>query len=930
MFGEETVYYRIMNDTVQIFRRRLRVKRRQHQCTLLLRESLKIAGIAVLVLLVYVIGDYFFGFSPSALTVINLCLVVGFVLVSLSWLIYRTRYSDRMLASRVDRREGSIRREMLSAHELSSEAADTPGLHEFLVTRSVESATRLLEDLPARVVLPLRSLCRQAFVLVGIVAAVALLLGGAHRVSRVIFSRILDPTADIPPYSALVFNVEPSRPQVLYGGNVDLSVRVSGAKLREPVRLMTKLRSDVREATCFQRSENHYSQRMEGVVEPLAFCFASGRARSQWHLVEVLLEPQISAAHAVITPPEYTKRQPQSLPVGAEGISALGGADIALRLTSNRPLSRGIIRLSSPAGDPEAVLHEGELDGMDTIRFSWNTESSCDIEVTLFDIRGTTNRVPYRIHQELLPDEPPEVTFTEPSSYALVTPSAKVKLAGYAEDDILLRNVELVSALVGYRDRAKTLGPLAPEPRVELDRTLDLAALGAQPGQVMEFYLEATDVNPSLAGIGASEIVRLQVISEEEYAENLRTKIRSEEFAKRYYDAMEALDALKKALENAENMAREGDASEIEIGESLQALGKQAKDTASTFRKISEDFPVFDIEAGFQDVMKNAANQIEQMGSRVQSLSPSSPTLAAQLDAHQRSLGETEQAVAEEAMKAEEVAQVSRVMELALRVQQLVMQQEELVRQVQRYADPATIRDPGLFRRIKERERHIKKEFEQVRDTLQERLEELPDHLSDLRKSARAFARAIDGVDVLPVLEKAAEAAQNLDGSGMSVNATLALERMRELLDQGGGGDPFGGMCKGQLNFRVPDPMRKTLGQMMRSWKFSPGSGSGPGSIGMSGEGFGGSSDSGYSVRGFSPLNMPMYGPVRSTYTPPPGQGVDGGGGFGGDASGVLNHSDSYNMRIQRSIQVDRSAPTHEQAPQKYRDAVKRYFEVSQ
>ena len=53
----------------------------------------------------------------------------------------------------------------------------------------------------------------------------------------------------------------------------------------------------------------------------------------------------------------------------------------------------------------------------------------------------------------------------------------------------------------------------------EISNRLDLAQLGVEPGDVLELMVEATDTNPDLTGIGASDIARVQIIGEDEYGE---------------------------------------------------------------------------------------------------------------------------------------------------------------------------------------------------------------------------------------------------------------------------------------------------------------------------------------------------------------------------------------------------------------------------
>ena len=218
--------------------------------------------------------------------------------------------------------------------------------------------------------------------------------------------------------------------------------------------------------------------------------------------------------------------------------------------------------------------------------------------MTIRDIRGTRNATPFRIQQKIIPDNPPEATITEPPAFSLATPKVALPLAGTVTDDLSVRKVELVRAVVGYRDRLTLLGPPDPAPRLDFARKLDLKALGTEPGQVLEFYLEAVDSNPAMTGVTASELVRVQIISEEEYATMLRARTTLDEFLQRY----RLMDAEMRRLTDAlENLKKARD--EAELAKALkEALGANQR-LAEFAAKLAADFPIFDSEKDLAETL---------------------------------------------------------------------------------------------------------------------------------------------------------------------------------------------------------------------------------------------------------------------------------------------------------------------------------------
>lgn len=263
-------------------------------------------------------------------------------------------------------------------------------------------------------------------------------------------------------------------------------------------------------------------------------------------------------------------------------------------------------------------------------------------------------------------------------------------------------------------------------------------------------------------------------------------------------------------------------------------------------------------------------------------------------------------------------------MEQAIAFRELLELQERRVRELDRYPDPALLRDLSLFRRIAGTERHIHRNILELRDRLRELADALPEEYAELSRSARAFAHGIDGLQIPSILEQAAEGGENQDGRAMTDHARLALERMHELLDDCAG-TGFGQMCRGQMPSGVSRDAAGTLQQMMQAWY--PGRGQGDGGIGAGGSG-GGFSESGFAMGGYSALNVPLIGPERLRMGPP-GAGAGDDADFRGawdPAAAVVDGREGDGPGPLQPPPPDPHAPQVDRMPEQYRDALQRYF----
>ena len=141
-------------------------------------------------------------------------------------------------------------------------------------------------------------------------------------------------------------------------------------------------------------------------------------------------------------------------------------------------------------------------------------------------------------------------------------------------------------------------------------------------------------------------------------------------------------------------------------------------------------------------------------------------------------------------------------------------------------------------------------------------------------------------------------------------------------------------MCQGQGDadsFSWPQDLAQTLKQLMDSLIPKPGSRNGegnqPGNAPSGGPGFGGSSDSGFAMKGKMP-RVPVYGPSRSRFATKANPQLGGGQGKGAGQSAPEEGADvnASKLTTKSREEISGEGLVLENVPEAYREAVKRYF----
>lgn len=897
-----------------------------------LAALLIVAALAILLALAAGLLDAWLAFeSPSRTTLVTALITIA-CLTAAALLFLASRFSEKRAALTADTILSSPRSPATAALSLSK-TSSTP-LSDLLKKRAGEDAAAQIAALPASRIIPWPHVRRAAILLVVACIPVAILALTFPAASSTIAARLLSPGADLPPWSEFRFIVKPAKPQAIYGGELALTVEISGTTPTAPVELLIRRPDDseILRLPTFRESETRYSRTLDSVTQPVSIAFAIGKARSPWHPVEILLQPKVLAGNTTVTPPAYTGREKLSAILDTNEINALEGSEVTLSLTSNRPLAPSKL-IFTPATAPgiEAVPEEiqGEITASDTVTFRWTALRPGTLSALLRDVRGTPAAAPLELTLKAVPDQAPLVELNSPPRFLLATPSSVLKIDGKAEDDFALSKVRLVRTLEGFRDRARTVAPALSERDFKFGEKIPLDLLGVSAGQIIELFLEASDHNPSLLGQGSSEISRIQIITEEDYAYRIRAKTTLKQFNARYQAIAKALREARESLEAMQKAVKENDpeASKKALADSTAAHRKAAE----LLEKMADDFPAFEMEKRLKEIARNAAGDasknLAQLKDFDSKASPADQEKAIQemLDR----LGARQEEQKQLQQDAALMAEAGKIMEMAAKFQQIYQTQKSLSERILTIAKEihqGNDNNTRLLASLADTQEKNREALDKFAKDLEERAAAIKNPaLANMAASARQFLQNLAMSDPQSVMDLGAKSGRLGAAEDAYVQAELARALLETLMQKP---NPFAQACQGQcMKFSVKFPdvnqtMQQLLeGLMCQNPGYNPNQGTGGGGMGS-----GGTGPTGNAAPGFGISDIPVLGPQRMVFEPASLGGSTDGEGANSTANPLTQAAESVSMSPTESPLETQTAPDPESIPEPYRKAVQKYF----
>ena len=802
--------------------------------------------------------DYFLALAPAVRIILGSVCLVGLLVWFGLRMIRILRLSVKKSAVYADLLLENPRREILSALEIGTRQTQHSPLAAYLAQKEIKAAGKRLAKLRSVRLDGMPAALRKRLIIALAVSLLPALFN--PEAAATLARRYVLPLADIAPYSPYVFKISPEVPQVIYGADQVIKVSISGAPVHHPVRFATRKGGQILESPCFQAGPQDFVQRLDRVMQPLEFCFRVGKARSAWHSVQVLYQPHVVAAHFRLIPPAYTQKPEKRFTLGTESLKGLKGTQVEITLQSNRPLKRGEIVIAPTDSRAHKRTVNGEITAPNELTFRWEMAAQAQLSLMFYDILETPAKEPLILRQELLADDKPAVSLIQPLVFSLATPGIKVPVEAILEDDIGIRRCDFFRGLQGYRSRAVPIEIMPGSATRDIAFELDLASLGVVPGDVIELFLEAADTNPDLTGSNASDIARLKIISDAEYAKMVRSKTTIEVFANRFRNLADHYDTLLKRLKDTAAELQDGRLGPEETAERTDRLYAEIAAVAQAVQALADDYAAFDLEKKLAqtaaDVAQNLKKVLEHKG---WTASAPNERLAAIADAH----AQLNQSAAQNRTlqkDAREVAAVGQVMAMGAWYRSLLDRQKVHVSRLGQYA--MVDRKGFAAAPLAEKQAFIRTDLIALADKLAFHAKRLPPGYSALQASSQEFVQKLRSA-AIPVPMRASEKACRNEQPRQAWNyAGEALEKMEGVL-RSCQLKCFSQICSGEVAFKVPDPLHQTMAQMLESLmhQYRNGVGWGTGT-GAAGVGVAGAWEGSY-LNGYSAFNVPVYGPER-------------------------------------------------------------------
>ncbi|MDB5387794.1 MAG: smc 7 [Planctomycetaceae bacterium] len=801
------------------------------------------------------------------------------------------------LARQLDQAAGSCG-QILSGVELSLAGVSTSHssnleLTNGLASLAVRQATQLAGKVSGKQVVPTRPVNRSGGSLLLMLFAglgISILL---PRLAATEWQRFSDPFGDNPPFSNTQFEVQPGDAQVVYGTGLEIHVTVNGTPV-DGVELVLQPRKldkpsnetnshaaetaisdsgDLQDEvlTLFPESESKWRATVANVTAPFSYFVRSKGVRSPHYAVEVITVPQIEAVTFRLTPPAYTRLPTTEGPLPESGISGLPGTSISIIARSNRNLSGGTLAYVVQEKRTELVL-KPIAPGSDSVQGVFQITGSGKIEVRVTDEDGQGSTDSYSAAVTQIVDERPFVRLIEPRAVSFATPTAIVTAVIAAEDDYGIARLELYRSLNDSRALAMPLPVASVAPRQTYQTiALKLAEYGLEPGDEIKLFARVEDNDPLTnlnggTGKGAeSTVVVIRIISQEEFDRALIQRQGVESMLAKYQQIRRRMEGLAAEIEELKKKAQaepDNEKAQAELHEALKKLASKMQDEVESLNKLQNEKQNFALEKALHQELERQVKALQELTKQAESLAQNpaatneeiEKALGKMLEQLNGERNELEKQVME---PLEMLAQALALKQDESRFVQLYRRQRDLADRLVSLKGSDKKDDPALKVRMRdlETEQHqIRDDLEQLLNDIEEHASKLPerDDLNPLRAAALEFAQAVRVSGADTAMTEAEAALAEFGGTKAHEQAKLAADILEKFIEKNKQmGQSAGGACK---NFRpsLGDAMQQSLEELMQASGMSMNDGPGQ-AMGSGGNG-------GYSARRSTTDNVGLYG----------------------------------------------------------------------
>jgi transcription termination factor NusB len=395
--------------------------------------------------------------------------------------------------------------------------------------------------------------------------------------------RWADPFGDHPPYSRVVYHVEPGGVRVPYGSVVDIRVRVEdGTVDKLDLLLLTDGATVPEKMSMFPEGPGQWRATLTSVLSPGVYWVRSLAGRTRKFSIDVITVPELQEVRFRVEPPAYTNLPAYEGPLPQGGLTGLPGTKVRMWAKSNRPLARG--RLVFADDKAEVSLAPAAAGAAEAIgEFALRRPGKALLHV--FDADGQRSLPDFAVPIQIATDEPPRLRIVEPPPFSVATPAAIIPVMMAAEDDYGIAKLFLFRSLndsrpLGTREKL----PAVPPTRITTVSQLSLAAFGLSPGDEIKIHGRAEDSDPSGPNVAETPAVVIKIISQAEFDRMVASRQTLEMLLTKYRQAQRRLEAAKNEMDRLRKKVKSSP-SDADDSKDVASLAEQMLKDAAELAK---------------------------------------------------------------------------------------------------------------------------------------------------------------------------------------------------------------------------------------------------------------------------------------------------------------------------------------------------------
>ena len=464
---------------------------------------------------------------------------VGFVffcaLVIRKWLVgeLSQTISAYDVARQIERQHPELQDTVTSGLEFSGQSESDPWAGSAALRRAIVlRAATGIEEVDWKQLIPQRPLGRSLYAL----AVVSIVAGAfawvAPQSLAIGVTRLLNPlsSAQWPRLHDLQFVKTPSL--LAAGDDLVLELRDTRGTLPTELAMHYRFWRNRRwheEAEPLVASGPSLSIRRANVQESLQYRAAGGDHQNMpWQVLEVVTPPRVTEWEITASSPPYAGLPEASF---SERGRVLIGSQLHLRGKVDQPLAQ--VTLQSASGLKLPLELAADQQSFRLTDETWLSEQSDTFSLEMTTLESLTTKTGQLLTLEVVPDAAPKVHFELPLQDLSVVPTAEVQLVVTAQDDLAVKDAELVYLRSDRSEQGEYRKPLLHGPQVVEDLSKQakqqvnflwqLAPLALKPGSGVEIHARASDYQP-VSG-QTSHPLRLTVVTSAEMLRRISQRL---------------------------------------------------------------------------------------------------------------------------------------------------------------------------------------------------------------------------------------------------------------------------------------------------------------------------------------------------------------------------------------------------------------------